>query len=203
VGAAQLYRASAETGDSRPARPGTRAERGRGPGRCGDAVPLRSAAGDRCGLKSLLRLLEEAGDREKAERIVHEAADEGRSVALLTLAELRREAGDRVGAERFYRYAVAAGDFDALGPLARMREEEGDRAEVERLALQAANSDTLAALQRLTCPPQWYVASHHEDGLEPDGTPTGPWALPEPRFTIETHGAVGRSRGLPLPGLHR
>ncbi|MCX4853748.1 tetratricopeptide repeat protein [Streptomyces canus] len=119
------------------------------------AAQLYGAAansGNTDAMLALVRMREEAGDREEAEQAYRAAADAGNTDALMQLARMREEAGDREEAERLYRAAVDAGNTFALMQLARIREKAGDREEAEqayRAAVDAGNTFALLGLVRM------------------------------------------------------
>ncbi|MEW1583419.1 hypothetical protein AB0407_35900 [Streptomyces microflavus] len=152
---------------------------------------LRERAGDREGAEimyhraashddnyawvSLARLREEAGDRESAESLAQYAGDYRDRETWIILTQMRERAGDREGAESIAQAAAEQGRTDIMARLLRMRQEAGDRESVEALAQRAADRGWSAgvsatamgrALRRL-----WPY------GLDPDGTPTRPWAV--------------------------
>jgi hypothetical protein len=111
-----------------------------------------AASGNTDALLALVRMREEAGDREEAERLYRAAADTGNTEATLNLARMRKEAGDREEAEQMYCGAADTGNRLALWHLAGMREEAGDREEAERLyraAIDAGNPFALLGLTRM------------------------------------------------------
>ncbi|WP_327286746.1 hypothetical protein [Streptomyces sp. NBC_01198] len=118
-------------------------------GRWDEAVEYAMNAareGDIEGLEEALRLLEEAGQRERAEGI----AISHTSIPYLLgdLVQMRVRAGDQAGAEQVAREAVNGGHPDALHELARVRESAG-------------RPDEAMAIRRY--------------GLTADGSPSAPW----------------------------
>ncbi|MFJ8405784.1 hypothetical protein ACIQ9K_35660 [Streptomyces microflavus] len=139
-----------------------------------DAIAQRTAADDDDNNLTLLRLAvmrERAGDREGAEAIAQRAAEDGNPAPLLRLAGMRERAGDWEGAEAIAHLAVDDGDTFTLLRLAGMREEAGYPERAETIALRAADLSGashpfLSGLLKRRWP----------YGLDPDGTPTGPWS---------------------------
>ncbi|MFJ1958792.1 hypothetical protein ACIOGT_38695, partial [Streptomyces microflavus] len=171
-----------------------------------DAIAQRAAAADDGNNLALLRLavmLERAGDREGAEAIAQSAADDGNPAPLLRLAVIREKTGDRKGAEAIAQSANEGGNPAALLRLAGMRERARDWEGADAIAhLAADDGDTftllrLAGMRDEAGDPEGAEtialraadlsgASHpYLDGLlkrrwpyglDPDGTPTGPWS---------------------------
>ncbi|MEU9917781.1 transcriptional regulator [Streptomyces sp. NPDC051001] len=106
-------------------------------------------AGDTLALNELVRLLEEAGNRDGAERLAHRATDAGDTSVLEALYVARLEAGDHDGAKPLLRTAAEAGDTVALDALAWMLENSGDIAGAERLYRMLADAGSPSALQTL------------------------------------------------------
>ncbi|MDX2981646.1 hypothetical protein ACTFBT_38380 [Streptomyces microflavus] len=119
-------------------------------------------------LSRLAEMREKAGDRERAEALARRA---GEGFALFGLAAMREEAGDREGAETLAQRAADHGDIDTLLRLAAMREEAGDREGARTLAQRAADHGSTARTLLLEVLQQLWPY-----GLDPDGTPTGPWS---------------------------
>ncbi|MDH6604456.1 transcriptional regulator with XRE-family HTH domain [Streptomyces sp. SAI-208] len=90
-----------------------------------------------------------ARNREAAEVMARQAADEGDTSALFALAGVLELATDREGAQSALRQAADLGSVLALGRLAVMLEETGDREEAEALARQAAEHGNTSALARM------------------------------------------------------
>ncbi|MFJ3099102.1 helix-turn-helix domain-containing protein [Streptomyces hydrogenans] len=152
-------------------------------------VSLREEAGDLKGAEAVLReaadhhnpsalaaiarMRERAGDLSDAETLYRQITDYDDPTyvpyALVRLVQMRERAGDLKGAETLYRQAVDHGASSALAVIARMREAAGDLKGAEILYREAADHgasyDAEDDLIRL-----WPY------GLDPDGTPTAPWA---------------------------
>jgi Tfp pilus assembly protein FimV len=90
------------------------------------------------------------------------------------LATLREEAGDREGAETLYRQAIDHGHPFARDRLAELLEKAGDKEGAETLARQAADHGHTYTLAPGAELPE-IVNRLWPYGLDPDGTPTGPW----------------------------
>lgn len=106
-------------------------------------------------------------DRGESEEVAGRAADIGFPEVLSSLADRREEAGDYDAAERIRRRLAAEGYADALVALAERSVREGNREEAGRLLVRAADFGDEA-----TC---FSLARVWEHGLEPDGSPSGPW----------------------------
>ncbi|MCX4648047.1 hypothetical protein [Streptomyces sp. NBC_01446] len=118
-------------------------------GRWDEAVEYAMSAareGDIEGLEEALRLLEEAGQRERAEGIAISYTNI--PYLLGDLVQIRIQAGDQAGAEQLAREAVNGGHPEALHELARAREN-------------AKRPDEAKAIRRY--------------GLTADGSPSAPW----------------------------
>ncbi|MDG5809092.1 hypothetical protein P9869_42095 [Streptomyces ossamyceticus] len=120
--------------------------------------PIRSQVGDGAVLPLVAvlevtcetaELREETGDRDGAEDLYQQAADDGDPFALYRLAQKREEAGDWKGAEDLLRQAGDDDDANIVYHLARMREQAGDRDSAEALVRQAADDADPSALYRL------------------------------------------------------
>ncbi|MFK4206727.1 tetratricopeptide repeat protein [Streptomyces sp. NPDC030920] len=120
---------------------------------------------------SLMAIRERSGDHAEAEAMARQAAEAGDPGFLLDLAELRGAAGDSIAAEALAWEAAGYGYPLALAHLARMAEETGDTAEAESRALLATNAGDVNAIRFL----RETRARFWPHGLEPDGTPSGPW----------------------------
>ncbi|MGI5451423.1 hypothetical protein ACQEVM_37825 [Streptomyces sp. CA-243310] len=117
---------------------------------------------------------EEAGDREGAEALCHQAADQGNTHALFSLAVVRERAGDREGAEALYRQAADQGNTHALHRLAVMREEAGDREGAEALYRRVTDCG-FRKEEFGKSPGSLGIEGLWPYGLDPDGRPTPPW----------------------------
>ncbi|WP_310725791.1 helix-turn-helix domain-containing protein [Streptomyces sp. N2A] len=167
------------------------------------ALAMQAAdAGLPSAVSNLARWREAVGDYDGAEDAYRKAAEAGHSEGLHGLAKMRQRAGDYNGAEAVYRKAANAGDTSALSGLAQLREGAGDHDGAADLAMQAADAGDPGMLTLLAESRE--RAGDHDraevlyrqaadaggafgrssgrrwpHGLDPDGTPTGPWSEPD------------------------
>ncbi|MEU5798339.1 sel1 repeat family protein [Streptomyces sp. NPDC047813] len=118
-----------------------------------------------------LALLSIRTDHDEAEEMAGRAADTGFPEVLLSLADRREQAGDQDAAERIRRRLDGEGHADAAIALAMCAAREGNREEAARLLVRAADSGDETCTVTL--------ARVWEHGLEPDGSPSGPWTWTE------------------------
>ncbi|MFJ3481519.1 hypothetical protein [Streptomyces microflavus] len=202
-GAEALYQRAADSGDTNAVIHLVDMREQAGDREEAEAIAQRAAdSDDTNAMIHLAEMREMAGDREGAEALYQRAADHGDTNAVVRLVDMRETAGDREGAEAIAQRAADHGDTNAMIYLAKMREPEpdwdadfiaqravedgdpftliqlaaaleqaGDRERAEVFALGAADlggnsySFLVERLKR-----RWPY------GLDPDGTPTGPWS---------------------------
>ncbi|WP_331740258.1 hypothetical protein OG323_37120 (plasmid) [Streptomyces cyaneofuscatus] len=122
-------------------------------------------------LIQMVEMMERAGDREEVETLYQRAAESGDAYVLIHLAMKRESQGEREEAETLAQRATDCGDTSAWFQLAVMRERAEGQEEAETLYQRAADSGDAADLrQRAVFQRLWPY------GLDPDGTPTGPWS---------------------------
>ena len=169
----------------------------------GRLAQMREAAGDHSGAErltretladgdasDLARLMvnrEEAGDHAKADSLARLAADSGLVFPLLRLAQIRNGLDrDQVPVVQRFSLWIPGVDMDSLIRLGLMAGPSGYRAAIQHLARQAAdagNHDTEGLVEL------WDESGRGEVlwpyGLDPDGTPSAPWAPDVPPFDFE------------------
>ncbi|MFH9751369.1 sel1 repeat family protein [Streptomyces griseus] len=137
------------------------------------ALPLLRRAAEAGHDDALLRLalLCVRTDHDEAEELAGQVADAGIPEVLSSLADRREEAGDHDAGERIRWRLVAEGYAEALIALANRQAREGNREEAARLLVRAADfGDEMTAFS---------LGQVWEHGLEPDGSPAGPWTWAE------------------------
>ncbi|WP_327170166.1 tetratricopeptide repeat protein [Streptomyces sp. NBC_01336] len=186
-GAEALYRQAADNGNvSALYRLVHRLKRAGG--QAGAEALYRQAAdnGNTGAMYRIADMLERTGDREGAEALYRQAADSGDVDALVHLADSRENAGDRDGAEALYRQAADSGNVDALVHLADMLERAGDRGGAETLYRQAADTGNTLEFGGRNWQDRWWLY-----GLDPDGTPSKPWAMGDVLPSLPSPGDSG------------
>jgi tetratricopeptide (TPR) repeat protein len=135
-------------------------------------------AGDARSRGFLIELCLNNGDFEEAERLAQYGVDAGERDAPRLLAHVMEAAGDLDAAERHYRQLVDSEDAPGIAEdLARMRERAGDLDGATRLYRQAVDSGEgdLQNLARIIATAAYPEETILRYGLEPDGSPSGPW----------------------------
>ncbi|MCM1967938.1 transcriptional regulator [Streptomyces sp. G1] len=110
-----------------------------------DAYWLAAEAGSQYAVVRIVKLLEEQGASQEAERLARETAEEGDGSSAAELARLRADAGDRGGAEMWARQAARSGNTSALVYLAELSEKADEHEVAEGLAWEAVRGGDRSA----------------------------------------------------------